>query len=138
MLPSMLDREKFVTQELETAILPPGVSKVDLLLRAVAVALVRAEMFSNSQIAFGSQVQMLVAPAGSPVGIPMAHARKFYDAGAAAFPHLYNGRSFEDWLRWPTGAGLVLQEVDRLKLTQLGADFLKFLVDERLAYERHG
>jgi len=54
----------------------------------------------------------------------------FYDAAVAQFPKTYENYSYDNYLRFLTSIELiVIAEDERIRITYLGVDFLKYLTD---------
>lgn len=135
---SGLEREKQVTERLASLPLKTDAERIALLNRVVALVNVELEHTRIAYVIFGSQLGLLVRLAGTRSLLPRAEAEIIYRNAAAQFPELYKDRSFETWLAYLLGSSLIVAEADQIDITQYGLDFLKYLVDARLAYDRHG
>ena len=82
-------------------------------------------------------MNFLVQLAGTRSGLTKVQAETAYSAAVEQFPVFYKERSSGEWLGYLLSTGLVHAEGENLDITQYGADFLKFLVDARLAYDRY-
>ncbi len=135
---TVLEREKFVTEKFGDLPLKSDAERISVLKRVVASVNIDLEYTRIAHIIFGTQLNFLVQLAGTRDGLPKAQAESTYTNAAAQFPDLYRERPFEAWLGYLQTSGLLAADGDRLDITQYGSDFLKYLVDARLAYDRHG
>ena len=132
----VLAREEAISVELQR--IPEDQLKIAQLRRALATAVVEGELSRLAYVIFGSQVQLLVDLAGTRGELAITHARTLYDGAVAQYPAWYASRSFEDWLGFITRSNLIAASASGVSLTPYGEEFLKFLVDARLAYTRYG
>ena len=79
---------------------------------------------------FASQIDLLTHLNGAAAGIDIAQAVEFFDDAAAEYPNLYENRSFEEWLTYLSSWGLVGIEDQRLTISQVGREFLKWRLSE--------
>lgn len=135
---TVLEREKLVTSQLVNLPLKTDAERIAVLERAVASVNIDLEFTRIAHIIFGSQLNFLVQLSGTRHGLTKLHAESAYAATAAQHPDLYKERPFEDWLGYLLNANLLIADGDRFDITQFGTDFLKYLVDARLAYDRFG
>ncbi|MFL6260374.1 MAG: hypothetical protein ACJ76Y_11730 [Thermoanaerobaculia bacterium] len=86
----------------------------------------------------GGQIALLQVLNSQPVS--SARAREFYDEAAACFPDVYDSYSFDQWLAWLRDtAQLVSQSPDgSLAITELGREFLKYLIHRGYSFSRFG
>ncbi|MCZ8076013.1 MAG: hypothetical protein O9341_17985, partial [Paucibacter sp.] len=80
----------------------------------------------------------LVQLSGTQQGLPKQVAMSSYTDAKLAFPEIYATRSFEQWIGYLVNINLVRIDGDSYDITQHGSDFLKYLVDARLAHDRNG
>lgn len=52
------------------------------------------------------------------------------------FPELYKNYSYSSYINFLTVHNLVIIEEDSIKITHLGKDFLKYIIEERLSIEK--
>lgn len=135
---TVLEREKFVTDQLSNFPLKTETERISVLKRALAAVNIDLEYTRIAHIIFGSQLNFLVKFAGTRNGLPKSLAETTYSNASAQFPELYRERPFEAWLAYLLTSNLLAADGNRLNITQYGSDFLKYLVDARLAYDRHG
>jgi hypothetical protein len=56
--------------------------------------------------------------------------RKFYSDAVASFPDAYKKYSFDQWLGYLRGQGLVIEQGDMVGITKRGREFLKYIVHQ--------
>jgi len=107
----------------------------NLLLRALAETRIRAGHEAIYNRIFGSQLEAMktLDTRGSAT---VADAKQYYDSLIPRFPNMYPGYSFESWLGFMVGVGLVSREGERLTPTFYGHDFLVYLTENRLSGEK--
>ena len=135
---SVLSREQTIQEQLKAFDLKSEAEKISVLTRAFANAQVVLEFNNLAHIIFGSQVRFLIHLSGTPSGVPAQETEVFFKQAQEAFPFLHDTNNAENWLHYLIVTNLVARQEDRVDLTQFGADFLKHLVDARIAYERYG
>lgn len=133
-----LEREQIIKEQLQTFDLKSDDEKISVLVRSLATTRIEMEFNSISNIIFGSQVTLLVQLSSTTRSIPVTNAEEIYRQALNAFPSMYENRTFNDWLDYLLAHNLVIKKDEKLDITQIGTDFLKHLVDARLAYERMG
>jgi hypothetical protein len=60
-------------------------------------------------------------------------ARQIYEETKAAYPEAYSKILFEGWVGFLVNAGLLARPGENFALTRYGRDFLKYVLDRRLA-----
>ncbi len=133
-----LEREKIIKEQLQTFDLKSNDEKIAVLVRSLATTRIEMEFNNISNIIFGSQVTLLVQLSSTTRSIPLTNAEEIYRQALNAFPSMYENRTFNDWLDYLLTHNLVVRKDEKIDITQAGTDFLKHLVDARLAYERVG
>lgn len=133
-----LEEEQRIKQQLGTSELKTAEDRVPVLTRALANTRVEFEFNKIAHIIFGSQVTLLIELVGSPSGISQTQARKVFDQAQKTYPALHENRSFSDWFAYIHISGLASVNDEKIDITQTGKDFLKYLVDARMAHQRHG
>lgn len=109
-----------------------------VLIRAAALSRIEMEFTRIAHTIFGSQMTLLVELTGVPKLVPLERAKGIYLQAQQTFPEMHKERSFDDWLKFMSSWKLVEVQAAGISLTQYGIDYLKFLLDERLTYQRHG
>ena len=95
--------------------------------------------FNNiSNFIFGSQVTLLVQLSSTRNPITTTQTQSIFNQAKSTFSTIHEGRTLNEWLRYLITNNLVIQEDETIQITQYGTDFLKHLLDARLAYERPG
>jgi len=87
---------------------------------------------------FGSQLNILIHLSGTHNGITLNQAESIFNQAKIEFPELHGNREFEGWLMYLQANNLIASFENKIDITQFGADFLKYLVDARMAYNRYG
>jgi hypothetical protein len=116
-----------------TSDIPADVQKA-WLVRAVSIARIQRAHEMTYRLILGAQISLLTE-ANGPVPCSETRAREIYERGKTLFPLVYNDFSFENWIRWPVTTGLLQKEdgvVPVFRITQIGRDFLHYLVDTGL------
>lgn len=135
---TVLERERNIKDQLHDLNLQNDKEKIEALIRVTATARIETEFANIAHTIFGSQVELLVQLAGTPQGSKMSHAETIFKQAQELFPEIHNDRNIDVWLRYLLTNNLVKVEADKIDITQIGSDFLKFLVDARIAYRRNG
>jgi hypothetical protein len=135
---SILAREDYLKEQIHLLNLQNSEEKMSVLTRIAARSRVEMEFNNLSNIIYGSQVAVLVQLSSTHTSIPLSKFESIYDQAKDKFQAMYEKRSFEEWFRFLTNNNLVVQRETNIEITQYGSDFLKYLVDARLAYERIG
>lgn len=135
---SIVERETSITTQLAGFTFRSDEEKAKVLIRALATARVALDHNTAAHLIFGSQLRLLVALNAARSGLLITEVERFYSDAREAFPPLYASRSFEDWLGFVLSLNLAIRRDGRIEITQFGADFLKYLVDTKLTYERTG
>jgi hypothetical protein len=80
---------------------------------------------------YGSQLRLMEQMIGGGVSVDVA--RKFYEEAKAMFPDAYRSYTFEQWITFLVGSGLVTVGQGNYVLTPHGRGFLKYIVDRQLS-----
>jgi hypothetical protein len=138
-LPPPTEVHSSIEQEIRTALgnsnLPIEVQR-EWLIRGLAVTRLERAHEVVYRLIFGSQLDMLVA-ANSLSPPDLAGAKQIYERTKAAFPDFYEKFSFELWLHFPIGVGLLTPPSPggspaNFRITPRGRDFLHYLVANSL------
>lgn len=135
---SVTEREPTIQAQFDKFHLKTESEKVTTLIRALTSANVEADFYRGAIYIFGSQLNLLVSMAGSSNGISIEDAKAQYSHAKALHPQFHMNRSYEQWIAFLETCYFVFYQDSRLQLSTLGADFMKFLIDKRLAYTRAG
>jgi len=77
---------------------------------------------------WGTQIQLLEELNTKPVGETKDDLKRFYDYGASLYPTTYEKYAFENYLYYLTESQLITEKEGRYFITQLGREFLVYLV----------
>ena len=135
---SILEREKTVQSQLQAFNLKNEEEKISALARALATTRVALEFNNIANAIFGSQITLLVQLSGTHNGITQHQAEAIFEQAKTAFPELHGDRKLDDWLMYLRSSNLITSIENKIDITQFGTDFLKHLVDSRMAYNRYG
>ena len=135
---SVLAREKFIKEKFHEFDLKSEEEKLSVLIRSLALVRLELEYRNISSLIFGSQMQLLVVLAGIPSATKIEKATAIFEDAQSKFPDIHKDRKFDEWLEFLVNTGLVIKNKDEIDISQYGSDFLKFIVDARIAYERIG
>lgn len=136
--PTALEREKFVDKQIHSLGLATESEKIAALVRVFAITRVELEFNNIAHIIFGSQLSLLLNIAGTKFGVTHQDARLVFEQATKTYPELHENKKFEDWFSYLPKSNLVVEDGDRIDITQYGKDFLKHLVDSRQAHQRYG
>ena len=87
---------------------------------------------------FASQVAALTYLNAQPGPILKESLQGFYDKAAAEFPHLYIGRTFEQWFAFLTAQRLVAEGDAGVGISVAGREFLQWRVNQGHSGPWHG
>ena len=135
---SVLAREDHIKKQFHAFDLKSEAEKVTVLIRAAALSRLEMEFHNISLIIFGSQLGFLVQLSGTREPLPYATAEVAFAQAKASYPEIHKDRVLDEWLRFLTLWSLVVVEGGRIGITQYGTDFLKHIVEAKLAYPRNG
>jgi hypothetical protein len=120
----------------ELGIIDPE-KQIDVLVRNLAVARLGRNFEQIYRIIFGSQIAGLAALAAAPDGeAPVSESSSYFDDIKAKHSEFYEKNTFEEWIQYPINADLAVRSGDRLKVTDLGRDFLTYLRETKLPAEK--
>ena len=109
-----------------------------LLVRALARAIVHTQFDRINTLIFGSQLDLLIAANASPSGIQEDPIKKRFQAAKESDPVFHQATQYQTFLGFLVSSGLLLRDGDVFKITVLGKEFMKFLVDGGFTYPRRG
>jgi hypothetical protein len=84
---------------------------------------------------YGSQLRILQR-LNSSVYETKDTLRSFYDDAKSAYPKLYESYSYDSYLNFLLNNFLIIEEGNSIKITILGKDFLKFIIESSLSFEK--
>lgn len=135
---SMLEREKTIQKNLPDLGLNTDKDKITALVRALAIARINLEFDNFAYFIFGSQISLLINLSSGHQNTPIEQAQNIFERAKQDFPAAHQDRTFENWLGYLTSRNLVQASNIDLRITQSGTDFLKHLIDAKLAFPRSG
>ena len=136
--PSELEREQAIEKQLQSLGLGNDSEKIAVLTRVLANARVDLELNRIAHSIFGSQVTLLVQLVGTSNGMSREQAEPVFEQAQKSFPELHGERKFDEWFAYLHIHNLATSNEGRIDINQFGKDFLKYLVDSRMAYPRYG
>lgn len=136
---TILAREDYLKEQIHSHLnLQSNEEKITVLIRIATRSRIELEFNNISNLIYGSQLTVLVRLSSTPHSIPLPNFEPIFEQAKTQFPAMYEKRSFDEWFRFLPSQNLVTQKENNIEITQYGSDFLKYLVDARLAYERIG
>lgn len=112
--------------------------KEPFLLRALARSQVYAQFDRISMLIFGSQLALVIHASSQPAGITEDVIRTAFESVKKGDPQFHEATSYESYKSFLVNTNLLYWEGEKLKITVLGKEFLKFLVDNGLTHQRRG
>jgi hypothetical protein len=135
---TVLSREKSTEELLQSLNFKEDKQKISLLVRAFSSTQVMLEFAKISSLIFGSQLNLLIRLSGTQQGLNLNQTEEIFKQAQEKFPDLHKNRTVDEWLNYLLTNNLITRTTEKTDITQYGADFLKHLVDNRIAYERYG
>jgi len=135
---SVLEREKYIKTNLQTFNLKDDTEKIEVLVRSFAISRLEIEFNNISNTIFGSQIYLLIQLSSTTQGITLTQAEIIFNQAKDRFPALHENRTLIEWLNYLIVHNLITRTNEKIDIAQYGTDFLKHLIDARLAYERYG
>jgi hypothetical protein len=86
---------------------------------------------------FGSQIEA-VAKANIVGGTTVDELRRLFDTYKVALPDFHGKRTFEQWFGFLTDSGLVGVSEGVVRPTPAGIDFLHYILNQGLPYQKQG
>lgn len=136
--PSALDREQMTEKQTQALGLRNESERISVLTRVLAHTQVELDFTKIANTIFGSQVTLLVQLVGTKNGVSRQQAEAIFEQAQKSFPDLHNGKQFDNWFAYLHASNLATNIDNQIDITQFGKDFLKFLVDSRMAHNRYG
>ncbi len=135
---TVLECEKSISASLSRTQLDSDVKRMAFLKRWLAITTTERNYYRIAHLIYGSQVRLLIQLAGTANGLAYDKAQEVFNQALREFPALHGERKLEDWLAYLHTTHLVADLNDRIDITQYGKDFLAYLVEARLSYDRYG
>lgn len=135
----LVDGEAHFRRVLEQSKVTDGVERERVLLRylaSVSIAFLFERLYANI---WGSQIAALqfINDFGAP-GLSRDSLKPWYEQAAAGNKDLYRNYSFDDWLGFLVGMGVVEEKDDQLTLSLTGREFLKYLIHQGHSLYKQG
>jgi hypothetical protein len=88
------------------------------------------------QLIYGSQIRLLQKLNYSPE--TAENLKYFYDNAMKYFPEIYENYTYENYLNFLVRQGLIIinEEADRIAITEVGKDFLRYLVESNSSLDK--
>ena len=102
-----------------------------VLLRSLAEARLERGHEAVYNRIFGSQIEFLKRLNEVP-HLTVDQAREFFKPYADQFPQVYSKYSFDAWLNYMTVNALAARNGDDLEISEIGRDFLVYIINQRL------
>jgi hypothetical protein len=99
------------------------------LIRTVVQARFLTHYMRAARFVFGSQLQLMTQANGSGGPVPITHAKDIYKSAARQHRDLYRNFAFETWLRFLTDNNFIEVQQEKVVVTDLGRDFMNYLVN---------
>lgn len=113
-------------------------SREEYLVPLLAGALIRESWVRIYSWIFGSQMRLLQKLNELQQGLTEEEARGIYQIGANQYHEFYRAYTFENWTDFLEVSTLTTKENGRYLITPYGSGFLKYLVAQRLTFDRPG
>lgn len=84
---------------------------------------------------FGSQLRLL-QKLNSSANENLGTLRVYYDYAKSTFPSIYEDYSYESYMEYLLSFNLIVNENGAIKITWLGKDFLKYLIEIGRTFEK--
>lgn len=134
--PVQIEQEDLIRKELDTRGVKNETEQNKLLIRALASSVINANCERISLSIFGSQLEFLVELNATPKGFKIEEIKKWYaDVVIPANPNLSN-YDFEKYFNYLKDSNLVLLSEDTVKITQMGVEFMQYIVRTGKTYKR--
>lgn len=128
--PLLLRQEDNIKRELsEKGLLDKPNDAMPVLIRHLAATQLANNFEVFFRIVFRSQINLLDFLNSKAMGIPIQSAEPFYQAAASQYPGAFENGNFRSWLSWPLSAGLIEESNSVLKITDVGRQFLLYLMN---------
>jgi hypothetical protein len=135
---TVLSREKTIESTLEPINLRDEKQKIAILIRSLAMVRTELEFYSTSATIFGSQLYVLLQLSAPTQGLKLAQLETIFKQAQDKFHDLHKNRTFNEWFDYLLSKNLITRKDENFDITQYGTDFLKYIADAKLAYERLG
>jgi|SRR5579872_4928964 len=131
------EQECAIRRELDSRKVDDASERERVLIRHLAASYIYSRFDRTYRLIFGSQITTLQDL--NTAGISNREiVRGNYHIAAMIAPEFYANYTFEQWLHFLISQGLVQADGENLSITLAGREFLKFLIQEGLSFNRPG
>jgi hypothetical protein len=116
-----------IEQQINKLAFTPDVER-KYLMRSIVEAKFMMHYMRAARFAFGSQLGLLTQANGVGGPVPITQAKEIYTQAAKQFRDIYRGFSFDSWLGFLVDNNFAVVENDKVAATDLGRDFMHYLV----------
>lgn len=128
---SLRQQEDLIKRDLTDKGLENNSEAAKVLIRHLAATQLALFFERVNAIIWGSQINILQHLNAKVEGDTRDAVKSYYDIAATIHPDLFQAYSFENYLNFLIGYGLITESTSRLYITQLGQDFLIFIAETR-------
>lgn len=128
---SLKSYEQAVRKDLLSKKIESDARKIEYLIEHLAVAILAKDFEYLNSVLYGSQVGLLEHLNSNTDGDTYDNLKPFYEMGASRYPAVYRDYSFDQYLGFLEKSQLVKGEDKRYYISDMGRDYLSFLVKLR-------
>ena len=123
------EQEENIKKELENFTFPGEQEKINVLVKYLASTRIALRFSYTEKSIWGSQIRILEFLNSKVDGATEEEVKAFYDIAAKAFPETFSNYSFDKYINFLTSHILIVKKNSNLLITNLGRDFLTYLVN---------
>jgi len=124
---TLREKERSIKKDLEDKRLPQQ-ETIDVLVRHLAATQVALRFEFINKTIWGSQILILINLNSKPMGETPEMLKPFYEEAAKTYPDAFSNYTFDRYLDFLVSASLIIFQNGRYLITNLGRDFLGYLV----------
>jgi|WetSurMetagenome_2_1015567.scaffolds.fasta_scaffold56119_2 hypothetical protein len=124
----LLEQEKAIKSDLDSRGTLEPAETIDVLIRHLATTQITLLFEYINTLIWGSQIALLNYLNSKPQGEIIAALRPFYDFAAQFHPDVFENYLFEQYMNFIVSHKLIVQQTERYFITNLGKEFLRYLV----------
>ncbi|HHT9135277.1 MAG TPA: hypothetical protein ACFYD2_10280 [Candidatus Avalokitesvara rifleensis] len=133
----LLEQEKNIKEDIEKRGLVQDEEIKKVLIRVLAANQIELLCEKTYRMIYGSQIKILQHLNYKGVlGDTLENIKKFYDYAVTAYPHHYQGDTFDRYIKFLADSFLIQIEGENVKITPFGIEFLGYLVKGGLLTEK--
>jgi hypothetical protein len=129
--PLLRQQEENIDKDLKDRGLTEPVAARKALIRSLAGTHILLVFANVQSVIFASQVEALTYLNSKLEPVAAAELRSFYDRAAQLMPGIYINYTFEAWLGFLESWRLIERTADRVSLSPMGREYLKWRIDTR-------